>query len=246
MLHSLMHYAEGLSSPLLMVIVLGIVFALDPCLMLTNIAAIGYIGKEVGDKKSAFRKGLYYTLGRTIVYGILGVVLISFLNLGKSIHPIEHFFHEWGPVIVVPFMIIVGLLLCIADYVPFLRVNGVSNLDKQRFQGNIGAFLLGAVLTFAFCPTNAILFFGMMVPVCATSNFGYILPFVFAAVTALPVIAISYLVAFSLNSIGKYYNKLRQIGVVLRWVAGILLIIAGIYLAFHGLEHGAHEHMHIH
>lgn len=244
MLDSLTHYAENLSSPLLMVMLLGLVFALDPCLMLTNIAAIGYIGKEVSSKRMAFIKGLFYTLGRTIVYGVLGLILIIFLNIGKSIHPIEHFFHEWGIWIVVPFMIITGILLCISDYVPFLKINGVSNLDKQKFQGNVGAFLLGAILTFAFCPTNAILFFGMMVPVCTTSNFGYLLPFVFAAVTALPVIAISYLVSFSLNSIGSYYNKLKQIGVILRYVAGILFVIAGIYLAFHGLDHGGHEHIH--
>lgn len=229
-MHHLTEYASNSSSPFFMVIVLGLVFALDPCLLMTNIAAIGYLGREIDKKHTALTRGLYYTLGRTITYGILGVVLITLLRLGKSVEPIEHFIDHYGTYVISPVLLIMGLLLIFADKISWLRISSVQNIRQERFKGNIGAFLLGAVLTFAFCPTNAIIFFGMMVPVCSVSAFGYLLPFIFAATTAIPIIITAYLLAFSLNSIGRYYDKIKTIGNVLRIIVGILFIIIAILM----------------
>lgn len=237
---TLMDYAQSISSPVLMVVVLAIVFALDPCLMLTNIAAIGYIGREVDDKRAILARGLYYTLGRTLSYGLLGCIMIAFLQLGKSLHPIEEFVEHYGVAILTVFMLLMGVLLCLSDYIPWLNINLAKNVDQTRFKGKLGAFLLGIVLTFAFCPTNAILFFGMMVPVCSASKFGYALPFLFSATTAIPVLLIAYLIAFSINSIARCYNKVQLIGKILKWVVGIAFIAIGIYLAVHGIGHHHH------
>lgn len=234
---TLMNYAQSISSPVLMVAVLAIVFALDPCLLLTNIAAIGYIGREVENKRAILSRGLYYTLGRTLSYGLLGCTMIAFLQLGKSLHPIEEFVEHYGVMILTVFMILMGVLLCISDYIPWLNINLAKNVDQTRFKGKAGAFMLGVVLTFAFCPTNAILFFGMMVPVCSASKFGYALPFLFSATTAIPVLLIAYIIAFSINSIARYYNKVQLIGKILKWVVGTAFVIIGIYLAVNGVEH---------
>ena len=99
-------YASNTSSPVLMVIILGIIFALDPCLLLTNIAAIGYISKDVNNNKQSFVCGLWYTLGRTICYGLLGVVLILLLQAGTNISGFENFFEKWGTIIVTIFMVL--------------------------------------------------------------------------------------------------------------------------------------------
>ena len=45
-----------------------------------NIAAIGFIGKDIEDRRKVFRNGVLYTLGRIIAYTILGVVLIMILR----------------------------------------------------------------------------------------------------------------------------------------------------------------------
>lgn len=234
---SLMAFAENLSSPLLMVVVMAVVFALDPCLMLTNIAAIGYIGGNISDKKRVLFQGLYYTLGRTLTYGIIGCVMIAFLQVGKSVVPIQEFIEHYGNTIMVVFMIVMGVLLCVADYIPWLGFNLAKNVNQEHFKGGVGAFLLGAVLSFAFCPTNAMLFFGMLVPVCTASSMGYALPFVFSFTTAIPVIIIAIVMAFSLNSIARYYGKIQLVGKIVKRVVGIAFILIGIYLIFTGMGH---------
>ena len=245
----LSNYASNTSSPILMVLILGIVFALDPCLLLTNIAAIGYISRDVNDKKRSFICGLWYTFGRTICYGLLGVILIILLQAGTNISGFELFFEKWGTIIVTIFMIIMGLFLCFSDYIKLPQINIVKNIQQTSFHGSIGAFLLGAILTMAFCPTNAVLFFGMMVPICVVSSWGYILPFIFAATTAIPVIITSYIIAFSLNSIGKYYERLKQISKFMKIFTGVLFIVFGLIMGLQqylGKGHHSHHHHHEH
>lgn len=249
LLSSLSDYASTTASPILMVIILGIIFAIDPCLLLTNIAAIGYISRDVNDKKRSFICGLWYTLGRTICYGFLGVILILLLQAGSNISGFEAFFESWGTTIVSIFMIVMGLFLCFSDHIKLPQINMVKNVNQSSFHGSIGAFLLGAILTMAFCPTNAVLFFGMMVPICVASPLGYFLPFIFAATTAIPVIIISYVIAFSLNSIGKYYEKLKQISKFMKIFTGILFILLGMIMGiqqYTGGGHHSHHHHHEH
>ena len=56
---------------------LGILTSISPCPLATNIAAISYIGRRVGNTRQVFLTGLLYTLGRTLVYLALGVLLVA-------------------------------------------------------------------------------------------------------------------------------------------------------------------------
>lgn len=233
------------------IILLGLVFALDPCLLLTNIAAIGYLSKDIDNRKSAFHKGLWYTLGRTITYGVLGLSLILLLQAGGNITPIQTFIDQWGTIIIIPFLIIMGILLCLTDYLPLSKLSFSPKINQTNYQGNFGSFLMGAILSFAFCPTNALIFFVMMVPLCAASPLGYALPFLFAATTALPIILIAYILVFSLNTINRHYRQLQNLGKYLRYITGTIFIIIGIILAIqqftphHHHQHHQHTHEHI-
>jgi threonine/homoserine/homoserine lactone efflux protein len=231
-------------SPFIMVILLALVFSFDPCPMLTNIAAIGYINQDVANKKQAFIKGLWYVFGRTAAYGCLGLAIIILLKIGGNINAIQRFLGEWGEMILIPFMILTGILMCIADYIPALKigVNNVNVTDKSH-RGRFGAFILGAVLSLAFCPTNAVIFFGMIVPIASASVWGYFLALVFAAVTAIPVLIIAWILAFSFESIGRYYDKIKLFGKWFKWIVGLLFIAIGIYLAIEYFN-GGEEHNH--
>ena len=61
---------DNSTTPALIAFLLGLLTAVSPCPLATNIAAIGYIGKEVENRKTVFRKGLLYTLGHCRLYGI--------------------------------------------------------------------------------------------------------------------------------------------------------------------------------
>ena len=58
---------------------LGILTSISPCPLATNIAAISFIGRRVGSPRAAIATGLLYTLGRTLVYVVLGALLVSSL-----------------------------------------------------------------------------------------------------------------------------------------------------------------------
>ena len=66
---------DSSTTPAVTAFLLGLLTALSPCPLATNIAAIGYIGKRIGNRKGVFLQGLLYALGRTIAYTLLGVVL---------------------------------------------------------------------------------------------------------------------------------------------------------------------------
>ena len=59
---------DNSTTPLLTAFLLGVLTALSPCPLATNIAAIGFIGKDVENRRQIFRNGLLYTLGRIVAY----------------------------------------------------------------------------------------------------------------------------------------------------------------------------------
>lgn len=63
---------DNSSTPVLTAFLLGLLTALSPCPLATNIAAIGFIGKDIENRKRIFRNGLLYTLGRVLSYTLLG------------------------------------------------------------------------------------------------------------------------------------------------------------------------------
>ena len=215
----------------------------SPCPMLTNIAAIGYISKDVSNKYRVLGNGLMYALGRTLAYGVLAYALMVLVQQGGNILGVEQFIENYGQWILSGFMIIMGVLMIVLDYIPGLKMG----FSAEKLQGHIGSsgwgsFLLGMVLSLAFCPTNAVIFFGMLVPLSATAVQGELAPFVFAFATALPVILVAWIISFSLNKIGLFYNSIKRIGVVVRWVVGIVFILVGIYIAISTWVNDGHHH----
>lgn len=68
---------------MLVALLLGLLTAISPCPLATNIAAVSYIGKDVADRRRVFAKGLMYTLGRTVSYTVLGVAWLIAFSIGK-------------------------------------------------------------------------------------------------------------------------------------------------------------------
>ena len=50
---------DNSSTPVLTAFLLGLLTALSPCPLATNIAAIGFIGKDIENRKRIFRNGLF-------------------------------------------------------------------------------------------------------------------------------------------------------------------------------------------
>ena len=221
---------ESTTAPLLVAMLLGLLTAISPCPLATNIAAVSYIGKDVADRRRVFLKGLVYTLGRTVSYTVLGMVLILIMHRGESAFHLQKFFSGTGEKVIGPLLIVFGVFMLFADRINIGGRGGNSSRDERLARGGLwGSFLLGAVFALAFCPTSAVFYFGMLIPMSAASAAGLVYPVVFALATALPVLAVAWLIAFSIGKVGDFYGKMKTVQKWVSWIAGGIFIAVGIY-----------------
>lgn len=221
---------DSSSTPVLTAFLLGLLTAISPCPLATNIAAIGYIGKDIEDRHRVFINGLLYTAGRIVAYTVLGLVLIQIIRQGASMFGIQKFIGTWGEMLLGPALIVIGLLMLFSHrlQLPQFGFNG-SNVEGLKRHGGRGAFLLGVLFAMAFCPTSGMFYFGMLIPMSATATMGYLLPVVFALATALPVLIVAWLLAFSMQEVGRFYGWMKGIE---RWttiIVGLLFVLIGLY-----------------
>ena len=223
---------DNSTTPLVTALLLGLLTALSPCPLATNIAAIGYIGKDIEDRRSVFRKGLLYTLGRVVAYTLLGIVLIGIIRSGASMFGVQKFIGTWGELLLGPLLIVIGLLMLFGHRLnlPQFGFNGKG--EGLAKKGGWGAFLLGVLFAMAFCPSSGMFYFGMLIPMSATATMGYLLPVVFAVATALPVLIVAWILAFSAGEIGKFYGRVKTIERWLSIVVGVVFIVVGIYQTY--------------
>ncbi len=223
----LQHWLDSANTPLLSALILGIMTAISPCPLATNITAIGFISKDLEKRKRVFYNGLWYTLGRTISYTGLAFILY----LGASTFHVARFFQTNGEKFLGPLLIIIGLFMLDIMKLNFPGFNKVLDFfEKKEMKSSFwSALLLGMIFALAFCPYSGALYFGMLIPLTISSASGLVLPVVFSVATALPVIIIAYLLAFSISGIGGFYNKIRIFESWFRRIVAAVFILVGIY-----------------
>ncbi|MCX6230507.1 MAG: aromatic aminobenezylarsenical efflux permease ArsG family transporter [Bacteroidetes bacterium] len=215
--------------PFLSAFLLGIMTAISPCPLATNITAIGFISKDLENRKRIFYNGLWYTLGRAISYTVLGVILY----FGASKFQVAKLFQSNGEKFLGPLLILVGVLMLDFIKIKFPGFSGLSDKIGKNGKSNWWtALLLGIVFALAFCPYSGVLYFGMLIPMTISSASGLFLPFVFAIATGLPVIIIAYLLAFSISSVGGFYNKVKVFEKWFRRIVAVAFIFVGIYYIY--------------
>ncbi|MBT8261081.1 MAG: sulfite exporter TauE/SafE family protein [Bacteroidia bacterium] len=218
---------ENNSLPIVSALILGLMTAISPCPLATNITATAYISKNITSKKKVFISGILYALGRAFSYTILGVILF----LGASKFEIALFFNQNGEKFLGPLLIIIGLIMLNIIKLNFLdNINITEKLsEKFKAKGLLGSFFIGIIFALAFCPYSGALFFGMLIPMTISEVGGLYLPLVFAIGTGLPVILFTYLLAFAAGSIGVFYNRIKSVEKWMRYIAGVVFILVGLY-----------------
>ncbi len=165
------------SIPIVTAFVLGLMTAISPCPLATNITAIGFISKDIQDKKKVFKNGLIYTLGRAITYTLLALVIF----IGADQFKVSGWFQQYGEKIMGPLLIVIGLFMLDVLKIKF---PGMSSLTRRMQEKGTNSFwevlLLGMVFALAFCPYSGVLYFGMLIPMTISSASGLYLPIIFA------------------------------------------------------------------
>ena len=216
------------SLSLLCAFLIGLLAAISPCPLATNITAMAYISRGFSDRRHVATSGALYTLGRTVSYFTLGAVVIL---AGVSIPHLARLLQDAGERFMGPLLIIVGILLLGIVRLPFLQSGGrLSSIGERVAQrGNTGAFLMGVVFALAFCPNTAVLFFGVLVPLALTSTWGITFPAVFAVGTGLPVLIFAVLLTAGVTKVATWLNKVTAAEKVVRRIAAVVFIGVGIY-----------------
>ncbi|MCE5206373.1 MAG: aromatic aminobenezylarsenical efflux permease ArsG family transporter [Porphyromonadaceae bacterium] len=219
--------SEGSGWPLFTAFLLGLMTALSPCPLATNITATAYLGKDIGIKKRVLFNGIFYTLGRMFTYTALGALFF----FGASQLKIAVLLQSFGGVWLGIALLLIGFFML--DIIP-LNLPGAGKLteklsNKEGKKTYWDAFLLGLLFALAFCPYSAMLYFGGLIPMTIASPSGLLLPPTFAIATGLPVIIIAWIIAYSVSNIGKFYNSLNSFQKWFKRIVAALFIIVGVY-----------------
>jgi cytochrome c-type biogenesis protein len=223
----LQSWFESTNIPILSAFILGLMTAISPCPLATNITATAYISKNIASRKMVMLNGLFYTIGRGLTYTGIGLILF----FGASQFHVARFFQANGEKYLGPILLVMGLLMLNIIPLKFLKGSNFQERisEKLKDKGVLGALLIGILFALAFCPYSGALYFGMLIPMSITSIQGLILPPVFAVGTGLPVLLFTYLIAFSVGKVSSYFNALTRIEKSMRYIAGTIFIIGGIY-----------------
>ena len=219
--------SEGSSWPMLTAFLLGLMTAISPCPLATNITATAYLSKDIGIKKRVLFNGLFYTLGRMFSYTALGMLFFFGASQFKIAGLLQNVAGIWFGVA----LLVIGIFML--DIIK-LNMPGVEKLT-EKFDNKKGkktywdAFLLGLLFALAFCPYSGMLYFGGLIPMTIASASGMLLPPIFAIATGLPVIIIAWLIAYSVSNIGRFYNSMNSFQKWFKRVVAAVFIIVGIY-----------------
>ena len=228
----LQNLLDNSNIPVITAFLLGLLTAISPCPLATNITAIGFISKDIGNRNKIFLGGLLYTLGRVVAYTVLGIILISILKEGSSMFSLQKGISKYGEILIAPFLIFVGVFMLFGDRLNLPKFGFSGTGKAEKLKGNLGSLLLGVLFALAFCPTSGLFYFGMLIPMSAAEPGGYLLPIVYAVATGLPVILVAWILAYSVAGIGKFYNRIQVFQKWFNRVVAVLFIAVGIYYAY--------------
>lgn len=217
---------ESSQMPWLSAMMLGLLTAISPCPLATNITAIGFISKDIENRNRVFVNGLLYTLGRATTYFSIAFIIF----LGADQFKFSGFFQRYSEKFVGPLLIMIGLFMLDVIKIKFPGMSGLtSRMQNKTSWGYFDAILLGLVFALAFCPYSGVLYFGMLVPMTVASLSGLYLPVVFAVATGIPVILFAWVLAYTVSGIGSVYQKVKSFELWFRRIIAVLFILVGIY-----------------
>jgi len=205
---------------------LGILTAIAPCPLATNVAALSYLAKHVSNPKRVLWGGMAYTLGRIFTYIALASILVSGLLSMPSVSFFlqKHMNQLMGPILVLTGAALLGLLP-----LPSFGIGGGDKLQKVGASGVTGSFVMGAGFALAFCPVSAALFFMGLIPLALKESSRFLLPSLYGFGTALPVAVLAVAVAFGVKKAAGAFNRMTAVEKWMRLATGWLFVGLGIY-----------------
>jgi cytochrome c-type biogenesis protein len=218
---------DGLLMGAALALWLGLLTSINPCPLATNIAAISFIAKRVDDMGHVLLSGFFYTLGRTAIYVLIGVLIVA---SALTMQDISYFLQKYMNQIVGPVLVVTGMLMLELVRLDFFGV-GANDRILKKVKGDRAwnAGLLGVLFALSFCPISAAIFFGGLIPLSIQERSSILFPTLYGIGTALPVILFAVLIALGARSVGSMFEKVKQLEPAARKLTGVLFIAVGVY-----------------
>lgn len=217
---------------------LGLFVAINPCSLAANISALGLLsyddGNEKTNEKNKLKTGLLFTLGKSVAYFMLAIILYIFADLLDFGNIVQHIY---GKVLGI-FFILAGILM-----LDIIHIHGAEKKVLKVFR-NKNAFVIGILLAYAFCPDGGIMYFGMMVPLSINMESPIVIPLIFTIGSAIPMIILSLIISLSMAKVGNIKEKINGLYEVIRKFFGIVFIIVGTWFIAENFFHDHEEHNH--
>ena len=206
---------------------LGVLTSISPCPLSTNVAAISYVGRQVGRPGAVLLAGGLYTGGRVLAYLVLGAAAVWSV---MSVVALSAFLQGTVHRLLGPLLIVVGLLLLGLLNLKLPGVGVSEELQRRVDRSGVwGAGLLGILFAFAFCPVSAALFFGSLVPLAVDRASPLLLPSVYGVGTALPVAGFAVLLAIGASWLRRALERVQQVERWARRITAVVFIGLGVY-----------------
>ena len=206
---------------------LGILTSVSPCPLATNIAAVSFISRRITQRNTVFLSGILYTLGRSLTYIVLGVLIVKTL---VDVPILSDFLQRYVNKILGIVLILVGMVLLDLMRIPISIPSVSENFAKKLAEkGTFASLPLGILFALAFCPVSAALFFGGLIPIAVKAQSGIGFPLIYGIGTGLPVLLFAILVSTGTELVNRVYHGIARLEFYSKIVTGIVFIVVGIY-----------------
>ncbi len=211
---------------------LGLLCAVSPCPLANNVAAAGFLAQNCRKKIVLLASGLLYAAGRSLTYVVLSWILITGM---AAVPGLSHTLQKYMNLLMGPLLLIVSVFLLDLIDLPLPNWTVKTQVLQQfiKHSRGVGSLLLGAFFALTFCPTSAAIYFGNLLPLMLSSSMPLALAVVFGLATALPVIAVSVILALFSGKIGKAFNCLDKTQFWMRRGTGFLFMALGLWMTLH-------------
>jgi cytochrome c biogenesis protein CcdA len=207
---------------------LGILTAISPCPLATNIAAVSYIGARIRDKNTVILSGILYSLGRAVVYVIIAFIAVKSSGTAPAI---TDFINRYMNKILGFLLIITGMFLTGLVKIDLPSISIPEKWQKALGNGGpAGAFLLGMLFALAMCPVSAAIFFISFIPLAIKAQSTVIMPVIYGIGTGAPVAVFAFAASLGAKAISAMYKKTAGFEKYAQLVTGIIFILAGVFL----------------
>lgn len=216
--------------PILTAAWLGLLCAISPCPMATNVAAVSFLARDAGNPWRTLLSGLLYASGRVLAYLLVSALLLGGLAAAPSL---SHALQKYMNLLMGPLLVLVSIPLLDLVMIPWPKAMGDGFSARIAAKGGaFGAFLLGMLFALSFCPSSAALFFGRLLPMTFSTGCPLTLVLAFGLATAFPVLLGAFLLAFCTSRLGVVFGRIAAAEVWLRRLTGIAFLLIGLWMTF--------------